>query len=73
MSSIPWLDEMGGEEDDTEDNAQAGDDDVGDAQEVVATAHNGTGGDDDGLGAPVFGSGENCHIIVSIVALCADI
>lgn len=50
---------MGREEDDTEDNAESSDHDVGDAEEVVFAAHNGASGDNDGLGASIFGGGED--------------
>lgn len=50
---------MRGEEDDAEDNAESSNHDVGNAEEVVFAADNGTSGDDDGLGASVFGSGED--------------
>jgi hypothetical protein len=63
---------MGGEEDDTEDNAQAGNDNVSDAQEVVATTNNGTSGDNDGLGAPIFSSGKDCNFIVSTTAVLQE-
>lgn len=61
----PWLDEMRSEEDDAEDNAQASNNNVGDAKEVVAPTHNGASGDDDGLFASVFGCGEDYHFIIS--------
>ena len=57
---IPWLDEMCGCENGTEDNAETANDDVGDAQEVVAATHNGTGGDEDGLLALVYFGREIC-------------
>jgi len=46
-------DEMGDGEDGAEDNAQAADDDVGDAEERVSATDGGARGDDDGLGAAV--------------------
>lgn len=58
VTEFPWLDKMRSEEDDAEDNAQASNNDVGDAKEVVATTHNGASGDDDGLFASVFGGRE---------------
>lgn len=62
---LPGLDEMRCEEDDTEDNAESSNHDVGDAEEVVFAAHNGTSGDKDGLGAFVFDSGENYKSSIS--------
>lgn len=56
---LPRLNKMGREEDDTEDNAESSDHDVGDAEEVVFAAHNGASGDNDGLGASIFGGGED--------------
>jgi hypothetical protein len=57
------------EEDDAEDNAQASNHDVGDAEEVVATAYNSTSSDDDGLGASIFSSGEDCKSRISHTGL----
>lgn len=54
MADIPWLDEMRGREDGTEDDAETANDNVGDAQKVVAAAHDGAGGDEDGLLALVY-------------------
>lgn len=62
---LPGLDKVGGEEDDAEDNAESSNHDVGNAEEVVLAAHNGTSGDEDGLGASVFGSGEDCESRIS--------
>jgi hypothetical protein len=47
---LPGLDKVRSEEDDAE---------VGNTEEVVLAAHNGTSGDEDRLGASVFGSGED--------------
>jgi hypothetical protein len=56
---LPGLDKVRSEEDDAEDNAESGNHDVGNTEEVVLAAHNGTSGDEDRLGASVFGSGED--------------
>ena len=45
-------------EEDTKDDADPSDDDVGDAEEGVLTADDGGGGDDDGLCAAVLGNVE---------------
>ena len=42
---------MGGREQGSEKNANATDGDVGDSEERVTSAHDGTRGDNDGLGA----------------------
>lgn len=44
---------MGDSENGAEQNADTTNDDIGDAEEGVATAHDGTRSDDDGLGALV--------------------
>lgn len=68
---LPGLNEMRSEEDDTKDNAESSNDDVGDAKEVVLATDNGTSGDDDGLGASVLSSGEDYNS--SISTLCENI
>lgn len=50
---------MRGEEDDAKNNAESSNHDISNAEEVVFAAHNGTSGDDDGLGTFVFGSRED--------------
>lgn len=62
---LPGLDKVRSEEDDAEDNAEPSNYDVGNAEEVVFAAHNGTSGDDDGLGASVFGGGEDYESRIS--------
>lgn len=47
--NIPRLDEVGSCEDTTEDDAKAANNEIYDAEEGVASAHNGTGGDENGL------------------------
>ena len=59
--SVPWLDQVCNSEDNAKENAHAAYDDVCNAQERVAPAHDGTGGDDDGLGALVLVRREVCH------------
>jgi hypothetical protein len=51
---IPWFDEMGYGEDGPEEDTEAANDDVGDAEEGVLAAHDGPGGYDYGLCAAVF-------------------
>lgn len=55
---IPWFDEMGYCEDCSEEDAEATDDNVGDAEEGVLAAHDCVGGYDYGLCTAIFCDGE---------------
>lgn len=66
---LPWLQEVSDGEDATEDNTQATDDHVCDSKEVVTATHDGTSGDDDGLGTLVCLGWEVCvHMLVSLTS-----
>ena len=60
MEDVPRLDEMCGGEERAQDDAESADDDVGNAEERVAAAHDGPRGDDERLGAAIDGHGEVC-------------
>lgn len=56
---------MCGSEDGTEKDAHTTDSNVCNTQEVVATAHDGTGGDKNGLGTLIFDSREVYQVDIS--------
>lgn len=60
VAELAGLDEVGGREDAAEEDADAANGHVGDAQEGVAAAHDGAGGNEDGLGTLVFLGREDC-------------
>ena len=55
-----------------EDDADATDDNVGDAQKGILAAHDGAGRDDDGFGTAVGGDGEVCGVCQMGVSMCVD-
>lgn len=58
VAQLPGTDQMRDCEEGAEHDADAADDDVGDAEEGVLAAHYGAGGDDDGFRAAIFGDVE---------------
>lgn len=54
----PGSDKVSNRKDGTEKNANTANDNVGDAEEGVASSHNGSGRDDNGLGTLVLSSRE---------------
>jgi hypothetical protein len=63
ITQFAGFDEMGGGEECAEHDADAADDDVGDAEEGVLAAHYGAGADYDGFCAAVFGYVEVCSML----------
>lgn len=58
--SPPWLDEMRRSEQESEYDANTPNNDVCDSQKRILASHHGPGGDDNGLGASIFGGGKIC-------------
>lgn len=60
VAELPRLDEVGDEEDDGQQDAEATNDKPQDAQEGVATTHWRQGSDDEAFGAGILGGAEVC-------------
>lgn len=55
---MPWFDQMSNSEDDTKNNTDTTNDNIGNSEEGVLSAHDSPSRDENGLGASIDGNGE---------------
>ena len=53
LCNLPWFNQVSNGEDDTKDNADTANDDIGDAEEGISSTHDGSRRDKNGLGASI--------------------
>lgn len=63
VTKFSWSDEMSDRKENTKNDTNATNNNVGDTQEGILASHNGFGGDNHGFGAAIFCYWEVCEMI----------